>query len=293
MKTCPVCKYSDSLPFITVNKFTVVKCKNCDLAFTILPTSHDVNKYNTVHYAENYLAGYENRKERLVKRFMVRLKDIERHKRGGNLLDVGCSTGLFLRTVQENSIYQWKLFGIDINKNSIQFAQTKVNASFFCFSLHKKKFKKGFFDCITCFDVLEHDVDIKGNLKEIHRILKPGGLLVIQLPNYKSVMAYLCGQNWDWWSVPDHILHFSPSVLSKIVSENGFMVRRLFTWEPAKEFVKNIQGTIKMNVSHFMSLNKILSKLSVIPLCFLWFVLRLVEKEFDAGGLLVVHAVKK
>ena len=81
-------------------------------------------------------------------------------------------------------------------------------------------FKANFFDCVTCFDVLEHDADIRGNLKEIYRILKPGGLLVIQVPNCKSAMAYLCGQHWDWWSVPDHVLHFIPPVLSKILEDN-------------------------------------------------------------------------
>ncbi len=61
---------------------------------------------------------------------------------------------------------------------------------------------------MTRFDVLDDDTDTRGNLKEIYRILKSGGLFVIQAPNHKNVMAYLCEQNWDWWSVPDHVLHF-------------------------------------------------------------------------------------
>ena len=290
---CYLCISGNNHLLWSKSDFNVVKCDNCGLVFTKLPSTYVLEKFNADYYAKDYLTNYENRKETLAKRFLKRLKDIETIKRGGKLLDVGCSTGLFLKIASENSQYRWKLFGIDINRNSIKFAKTKANASFYCASLHGEKFKANFFDCVTCFDVLEHDADIRGNLKEIYRILKPGGLLVIQVPNCKSAMAYLCGQHWDWWSVPDHVLHFSPSVLSKILEDNGFVIKRLFTWEPAKEFVANIRGTIKARVTHFLSLNKILSKLSVVPLYFLWFVLRLIEKEFDVGGLTVVYVVKR
>ncbi len=293
MEICPLCGSHESLPFITVKKWIIAKCDNCDLVFTKLPMAYDILKFNTGYYAEDYLSNYESRKDTLAERFLNRLKDSEAFIKGGNLLDVGCSTGLFLRTVHENSTYKWKLFGIDINRSSITFAQTKVSALFFCASLHKKKFKGNFFDCVTCFDVLEHDRDIWGNVKEIYRILKPGGLLVIQAPNYKSVMAYMTGENWDWWSVPDHILHFSPSVLYKILIDNGFIVKKLFTWEPAREFVENMSGSIKKKITKFMSLNRILSKLSIVPLYLFWIILWIVEKRFNIGGLIVLYAVKK
>lgn len=293
MKICPFCGSNENSRIIAVKKWTIVKCQNCNLVFTRLPARYNVGKFNRSYYSDDYLFNYEDRKDKFEKRFLRRLKEIEIFKRGGNLLDVGCSTGLFLRTVGKHSKHKWILFGIDINKNSIQFAKTKVPAEFVCSSLHKKCFKNNLFDCVTCFDVLEHDVDIEGNLKEIHRILKPGGLLVIQLPNYRSVMAFLCGKNWDWWSVPDHVLHFSPPILSKILADNGFVVKRLFTWEPAKEFVENIRSTIKRNVTKVMSLNRIFSKLSIIPLYLMWFILRLIEKQIKLGGLTVVYARKQ
>lgn len=293
MKNCPNCGSYQLLKFASINKWILIKCKNCALVITSLPPTYKIEKFNKNYYTKEYLNNYEARKDKLTRRFIVRLKEIEGIKRGGNLLDVGCSTGLFLRTVYENSEYRWKLFGIDINKNSIQFAKTKVQAEFFGTSLDKKRFKENFFDCVTCFDVLEHDTDIKGNLEKIYRILKPGGLLVVQVPNHRSVMTYLCGRNWDWWFIPDHVLHFSPTVLSKILSDNDFVIKKLFTWEPTKEFVKNIRGTIKANITGFMSLNRILSRLSTIPLCVFWLILRLVENQFNVGGLIVVLAIKK
>ncbi len=293
MKVCTNCGSYQFLKLSIINKWTLIKCKNCALVVTSLPSNYRIEKFNKKKYSEDYLTNYEERKDKLTKRFITRLKEIESIKKGGNILDVGCSTGLFLRTIYENFEYQWRLFGIDINGRSIKFANSKIKASFFRTSLHNKKFEGFFFDCVTCFDVLEHDADIKGNLKEIYRVLKPSGLLVIQAPNYKSVMAYLCGQNWDWWSVPDHILHFSPPVLSKILSDNGFVVKRLFTWEPTKEFVENVRGTIKKRAIKIMGLNRIVNRLSIILLYPLWSILHLIEKRVDVGGLIVVYAIKK
>ncbi len=65
----------------------------------------------------------------------------------------------------------------------------------------------------------------------------------------------------------------------------------MFTWQPAKEFVENIRGTIRKNTMTQVSVNRIMGKLSVIPLYFLWFILRLIEEKVHHGGLLVVYAI--
>lgn len=71
------------------------------------------------------------------------------------------------------------------------------------------------------------------------------------------------------------------------------IVKKLFTWEPAGEFVENMSGSIKKKITKFMSLNRILSKLSIVPLYLLWIILWIVEKRINIGGLIVVYAVKK
>lgn len=277
-----------------INGYNIYECEQCRLLITNVSKSHDIRKFNKDYYSQIYLENYSARAKCLTSRFLARLKDIENYKKcGGNLLDIGCSTGLFLKTVSENSRYKWSLFGIDMNQKAIDFAKTSVNAKLYHTSLTNARLKDGFFDCITCFDVLEHDFNINKNLQLIKRALKKDGLLVIQLPNHRSLMAYVCGDNWDWWSVPDHVLHFFPSVLLQILKENGFIIRRVFTWEPAKEFVENIRGTIKKEITSFMSLNRILGKLSVVPLYFLWSILRPVEMLFPVGGLSVVYAMKQ
>lgn len=291
---CFNCRTKSGNKIREIDHYQIIECKRCGLLITRLPATYDLIKANKACYSNMYLTNYAARESYLKKRFLARLRDIETYKRyGGNLLDVGCSIGLFLKIVSENSKHKWRLLGIDINGRAIHIAKTLSKANFHKASLRNARFDNNFFDCITCFDVLEHDSKINENLQSIKRILKKNGLLVIQLPNYRSLMAYLCGQNWDWWSVPDHILHFSPPVVSTKLADSGFVIKKMFTWEPAKEFVENIRGSIKKNVTKFMSLNKIFSKVSIIPLYLLWGVLQLVEKKFDIGGLIVIYAVKK
>lgn len=277
-----------------INGYMIYECRQCGLLITGLPSSHNLAETNKDYYSDNYLNNYDARGSYLKKRFLMRIMEIEDYKKfGGNLLDVGCSTGLFLKVVRENSRRRWRLFGVDMNKKAIDIAKGLVNAKFYHTSLQDIRFKDSFFDCITCFDVLEHDPKINENLGMINQMLKKNGLLVIQLPNYRSVMAFSCGDNWDWWSPPDHILHFSPWVLSQMLENNGFIIKRLFTWEPAKEFVQNACGTIKKKVTPLMSFNKVLRKLSIVPFYLFWIILSLLEKRFNIGGLTVVYAVKK
>ena len=276
-----------------INGYKIYECKRCGLLMTKLPDSYNLTESNKDYYSDDYFNNYVARESYLRKRFLMKINKIESYKKsGGNLLDVGCSTGLFLKVVRVNSKRKWRLFGIDMNQNAIDIARASVNANFYHTSLQDARFKDNFFDCITCFDVLEHDSKVNENLQVIRRILKRNGLLVIQLPNHRSMMALLCGDNWDWWSVPDHILHFSPTVLSKILEDNGFIIKRLFTWEPAREFVENVRGTIKKKVTPLMSLNRVLNKLSIVPLYFLWIILKPIEIIFKIGGLTVIYVSK-
>jgi SAM-dependent methyltransferase len=103
------------------------------------------------------------------------------------------------------------------------------------------------FDVVTLFDVLEHIPDIQIFFAEVGRILKPGGLLVVQSPNIRSVMATLTKGKWVWLSLPDHIYHFSTGSLSRFIESHGFAIKKLRTWEPAKDFADNL---ITAHISH-------------------------------------------
>ena len=85
------------------------------------------------------------------------------------------------------------------------------------------------------------------NIRELKRVLKSHGLLFIQAPNYKSAMARLTGNRWDWWCIPDHVLHFSYDFLRTYIRKNGFTILESYTYEDQEDYLLNIKGIFSKN----------------------------------------------
>lgn len=290
------CRYCNSKEIETYKKidgYNIYYCKKCHLLFTAANVVDVKDSINKEWYSDDYIANYLNQELKLKKRFRQKIQEIESVKKGGKLLDLGCGIGLFLETVSDAGRYKWILHGVEINEKLIMQAKKRLGQkipNLYFGRLSALRFKKDFFDCITCFDVLEHDDQLESTLKEIKRILKPSGTLLIQSPNQFSVMAYLCGALWDWWAVPDHIFHFNPRSLSSILESQGFHIRKLYTWDPQEDFILNVQGAIRARFRARSLIGRFLARGLYIPLLLLWRLLLIVEIRFNIGSLLVILA---
>lgn len=290
------CRYCNSIDIKTYKKigdYVINYCNKCHLLSIAKSVVDIASSINKEWYSEGYISSYSKRSVDLKKRFAKKVLEIESIKKGGNLLDVGCGFGLFLESIIETARFKWKVYGVDINERLIKECKARLGqkvSNLYIGRLTTLRFKEGTFDCITCFDMLEHDSQLDFTLREINKILKHSGLLLIQSPNQRSVMAYLCGSLWDWWAVPDHIFHFNPQSLSSILQKQGFQIRKLYTWDPPKEFVSNIQGSIKARLGGKGLVSRLVPKCLYIPLLLLWGLLTIIERRFNIGGLLVIIA---
>lgn len=249
---CPYCNQEKSNLIIIVKGYKVVSCTNCFLVYT---KNFKINskKINFEVYDKKYVENYELRKSFIKFGFVQKLQILEKYKHGGTLLDVGCSLGYFLQVVAAASRYKWKLFGSEMNSKLGKIAAKQSNAQVSTESLPKLGYINQQFDVVTCFDVLEHSQHIRKNISEINRILKDDGVLLVQCPNYRSLMQYLTGDKWDWWAPPDHILHFSPQTLSRVLEENGFRIVYKKTYEHQVDFLSNIKGALfKTRIMKFL-----------------------------------------
>lgn len=287
---CPNCKYHQAQKLYTFRRGTVIKCKRCDLAFTNSQRKEDFQRVNSIIYSKSYCKNYIKQRDKLEKRINQRANEITKYIQQGKLLDIGCGTGLFLSIFRKISNEKWKLYGLDINKENVKFARTLTKINIFAGNVQQAKYKTKMFEVITVFDVLEHDINMKKTLKEIKRILKPGGLLVIQCPNYKSLMAKICAEDWDWWQVPDHAIHFSPKTLTKVLTDSGFKVMKISTWEDKNDFVLNVVGMLKHKMPKILVVNRIISYVARLMLPKVYFLNRLLNKYFYMGGLILVYA---
>ena len=138
-------------------------------------------------------------------------------------------------------------------------------------------------------DVIEHLENPLVNLKKLKLLLAPGGILIIQTPNYKSLMARIC-KDWAWWMIEDHKFFFSPKSLQKILYKAGFKSEYFMTYEDWYDFKKNLDGNftgIKNN-----PLKKLIKGLFFSLFFPFYFLFRKMIWRLGYGGLMFVIAKK-
>jgi len=130
----------------------------------------------------------------------------------GTLLDIGAGTGDFLNSAKK---YGWEINGVEPNEGARKLAHQKgVDLKS---SIDVVKGKK--YDVITLWHVLEHLPNLEDTINKIEELLKPGGTLIIAVPNFKSYDAKYYKSFWAAFDVPRHLWHFSRKSMEKIFSK--------------------------------------------------------------------------
>ena len=170
-----ICSYEDDI--------NIVKCDNCGLIYRNPRLSSDINR--EIESLERY-GDYETLEEQISKSREKSFNNvlITLEKRIKNqpkrLLDLGCGQGHFLNRAQG---FGWQVQGIEVAKSACEYAKEKFGIEVSNRELEEVHFLADHFDAVTLWNVLDHLLNPLGVLNEIYRILKPGGVLVIRVPN--------------------------------------------------------------------------------------------------------------
>jgi 2-polyprenyl-3-methyl-5-hydroxy-6-metoxy-1,4-benzoquinol methylase len=127
----------------------------------------------------------------------------------GKILDIGAGTGEFLSVAQQDG---WHTTGLEPSDKAKQIAINKGVS----FVATIAQLEDHSFDVITMWHVLEHVPDLDHQIKELKRLLKPTGSLIIAVPNFKSFDAQHYGKFWAAYDVPIHFWHFSKTAIQKL-----------------------------------------------------------------------------
>jgi SAM-dependent methyltransferase len=148
-----------------------------------------------------------------------RCRVLAKHRPPGRLLDVGCATGEFLARARELG---WDAYGIDLSKSAVQYAREHWHLAVSRNELRDAPFLDGSFDAITLWNVFEHLFDPIESVEAMDRLLVPGGIVVMTVPNLDSIDHGLFGRWWSGYDVPRHLHVFSLPALHAVFAKRGF-----------------------------------------------------------------------
>ena len=138
----------------------------------------------------------------------------------GRLLDIGTGRGDVL---VEAARHGWDAEGVEISADAARVAREHLGLKVTAGSLRAAKFPDESFDVVTMLDVIEHVPDPIADLQEVRRILKRGGLVVLETPNFAGLMSRMGGSYWPGYMLP-HINLFTPANFSALVEQSGFVL---------------------------------------------------------------------
>lgn len=128
-----------------------------------------------------------------IERRIDLLKKLLNIQPGEKLLECGCASGDFTKNIADALGGKISIYALDISESQIKVASQKLqksNVHFVVGSIKKLDFKDGFFDCVIGNAILHH-LDVEASLKEIKRVLKPGGKLLFFEPNMLNPHIWL------------------------------------------------------------------------------------------------------
>jgi 2-polyprenyl-3-methyl-5-hydroxy-6-metoxy-1,4-benzoquinol methylase len=204
-----------------VSKERIVKCSNCGLIYVNPRLKPEiVIKSYSEDSDETFISQAKGREATFIKC----LKIIEKYApQKGKIIDIGTAGGSFIHIAKQNS---WEVYGIEPNKWLCNWSKKHYNLDIKQGTLFNANYPDNYFDVITLWDVLEHTPNPKKVLIEINRILKKGGLLVVNYPDIGSWIAKLMKSKWVFL-VTVHIFYFTKRTIRIILQKTGFKPLRI------------------------------------------------------------------
>lgn len=209
--------------------YRVVRCKKCGLVY-INPRQQEeaiAEIYRTTDYfsrAHDSVTGYSHYvsdKDLHVLFFDDQLKILEERIPKGRLLDVGCAYGFLLGQAAHRG---WQPQGVELSGDAADHARKTYGVPVFNGRLRDAGLAEGGFDAVVMNDVIEHMTNPLAEIREVHRVLRPGGLFILHTPNEASPWHWLMGSRWIHLKPEEHLYYFSPRTLSDMLRRAGFDV---------------------------------------------------------------------
>ncbi len=221
---CPICGGKMNYRY-TISRFSpafdIERCVECGLERQVSMPEKIEDLYTEDYYSGKSEYGYKDeRKQETFERYVwrARLRRIREFVPApADFLDVGCAYGGLALEAQAMG---YRSQGLDISEHAVREASARG------LEAHKGRITDGIFrsssvDVVTLIEVIEHLEDPRAAVQELARIMRPGGLAVIQTANFAGRQAVTQGSAYHYY-LPGHLHYFSRANLTRLLGEEGF-----------------------------------------------------------------------
>lgn len=238
---CPICKKNESSFYRSTNAlmhepnqehYIFNICSNCEAVFLINPVS---NENLAQYYTENYLPYkgpsawgkygsfvINSQKNLDLRRVNFVKKYLKKNDPNLCVLDVGCGNPSFLDSLQQKS--KANCTGIDFSDSGWK-SRTYPNLELKKVAIEDFNSTK-LFDVITLWHYLEHDYNLHQTIEKLYNCLKPGGKIIIEIPDYKSISAKIQKSHWQGWHSPRHISLLTKKSFSLLFQKDKWQISK-------------------------------------------------------------------
>lgn len=227
-------------------RFAYFRCPSCGLVYH---SPRPKKEYISGQYIsgrflqafrEIYLPSAEYRMSTI---FRERIKDIILPRvRRGRLLDIGCSSGHFLKVAGEHG---FEVYGIEPNPEMVRFASKNLKLPNILEGVFRKnEYPDDYFDAVTLWDVLEHVPEPGTLLRSVFKAIKPNGWVFAYTENVESLNVFITGMDSEIFAPDVHLRHYSPDTFSKEFEKAGFLVKEVLT---KGLDIQHIHSTLALN----------------------------------------------
>lgn len=228
---CPICAGPGSRDFAVSNGMKIVRCEGCGLLYV---NPRGSSEAHAAHFEDEYI---KDEKRATVDFISFREESLKREAdiikkllpRGGRLLDIGAASGAFLKCFKGDP--RWKAEGVEPSRFAAEFACKELGLKVHQGFLIDQKFPSSSFDVLTSLDTFMLHPEPEKDLKEMARILKPGGLLAVEIPGLsfrlfknKGVVCRLLYGVPVKLNAGVHLYYYSKETLSRLCAKFGFEV---------------------------------------------------------------------
>jgi SAM-dependent methyltransferase len=211
---------------------SLLKCKECGVAFVNpLPDPAAISE----HFRNDYITDavhlekiYGELRRAALERIATQVK---RRRSGGRILDVGCAGGYFLDRYFDSA--KWEKFGIEPSRYALRRAASRGIQTFEG-EVSTVDIPAAYFDVITVAGVLPYFREPNRELRILQRALKPGGLIVLELPlgatqiwRHTTPLGRMTGGGWRSLLNSPHLFYYDRKSLVFLLSQPGFQLESL------------------------------------------------------------------